>query len=377
MVIMNARLLALAAQWLVIAPSAALAFQVVPLSNNATDDWGAAVSGSKVVWQGCVGSTDFACFGGHYEVFFWDGSFPIAPIQITNTGGGHVAISGSNVVFLGSDGGADGEVFFWDGSFPVAPIQITNNDLREGFPAISGSSVTWQGCDVPDPTGACNPGDFEIYYWDGSFPIVPVQVADNILNDTMPANSGSRIVWVAKQDSPGGPVEIYSWDGGAISQLTNYGDSLARWPDIWGSTAVWKGPLADGASLLLWNGVFPVATNPIPGSTSGDFPAISGSRVVWKQGPLFNTNIYLWDGQTITNVSNNTGFENARPDLSDAMVVWEGCAVHSYSGACLTDREIYMAAIPASPGVPSLSWIGGALLTASIVAAAMSQRRRS
>jgi hypothetical protein len=365
------------ATMLLIAP-AALAFDVVPLTNNDRADSSPAVSGSKVVWQGCVGSTDFACSGGHNEVFYWDGTTPVTPIQVTTTGGGQVAISGSNVVYVGSDGGTDGELFLWDGSFPINPIQITHNDRREIFPAVSGSSVAWSECDVPDPTGACNPGDWEIYFWDGSFPIVPVRVTDNDLNDTMPAISGSKIVWVATEDQPGRPVDIYSWDGATVTRLTNYGDNLARWPDIWGSAAVWKGALAEGGNLLLWFGAFPVVPQTIPGSASANFPAISGARVAWTQGPFLDTNVFVWDGQTIANVSNNTGFDNRNVDLSDSRVVWDGCAVEPYFGSCLTDREIYTAALPASPSVPSLSWTGGALLTASILTAAMlSSRRRS
>jgi beta propeller repeat protein len=40
--------------------------------------------------------------------------------------------------------------YFWDGAFPIVPTQITNNSTSGSFPVISGSNIVWQGTDGSD-----------------------------------------------------------------------------------------------------------------------------------------------------------------------------------------------------------------------------------
>ena len=190
---MKEAVLALAAAWLVIEPSAAVAFDIVQITNNSTTDGNPAISGSNVVWTQCDGSTHFACSGGDLEIYFWDGSFPIVPIQITNNSGhdSSPAISGSNVVWQSWDGN-DYEIYLWDGSFPIVPIQITNNSKADHLPVISGSNMAWRQCDVDD-ISQCDGGDTEIYFWDG---IITTNVSNNSSNhEEFPDISGSIVVW--------------------------------------------------------------------------------------------------------------------------------------------------------------------------------------
>lgn len=55
-------------------------------------------------------------------------------------------ISGSNVVWCGSDGN-DLEIFFWEGS---TIKQLTDNEFDDYCPAVSSSNVVWCGSDGRD-----------------------------------------------------------------------------------------------------------------------------------------------------------------------------------------------------------------------------------
>ena len=63
--------------------SASAAFDVTQITNNSTDDTQVAISGSNVVWRGCDGGTLPNCTGGDYEIYLWDGA---TTTQITNNG---------------------------------------------------------------------------------------------------------------------------------------------------------------------------------------------------------------------------------------------------------------------------------------------------
>jgi hypothetical protein len=311
--------------------------------------------------------------GGDQEIYFWDGSFPIVPIQITNNSehDGSAAISGSNVVWLSWDGN-DLEVYFWDGSFPIVPIQITNNSTADKYPAISGSNVVWSQCD--DDVGfQCPVGDYEIYFWDGSFPIVPIQVTNNSINDTNPAISGSKVVWEGSEDVvPVTATNLYFWDGSfPITPIQVTDNSTLDWrPDISGSTVVWVGWLDGRSEILRWDGSFPIVPTAITDDVRGEWaPAISGSNVVWEYHPVDDYEIYFWDGVTTTNVSNNRHSHDEYPDISGSTVVWEACVWDSYVG-CVEDDEIYLTTVP-EPSFPLL--MGSGL----IGLAALNQRRKN
>jgi beta propeller repeat protein len=133
---------ALAAFCFLILSSPAAAFEIIQITNNSTYDAHPAVSGSNVVWWGCDGGTPGTyCTGGDYEIYLYNGS---TTTQITNNSldDEYPAISGSNVVWEHRDGN-DGEIYLWDG---VTTTQITNNDTWDAGPAISGSNVVWSGC---------------------------------------------------------------------------------------------------------------------------------------------------------------------------------------------------------------------------------------
>jgi hypothetical protein len=355
---------ALVASWLLVSSPAAGAFDVIQITDNGTEDAYPAISGSNVVWHGCDGSSHYTCLGGDWEIYLWDG---VTTTQITDnsTGDGRPDISGSNVVWMGSDGN-DQEIYFWDGSLPIVPVQITDNSNHDAYPAISGSNVVWQMCDVAGDDSQCNAGDTEIYFWDGSFPVVPIQITANSINDRLPAISGSNVVWEGYEDvTPVTAIDIYFWDGSfpiTPVQITD-NDTLDWRPDISGSTVVWVGRLDGQSGILRWDGSFPVVPSAVSVG-SGEFaPAISGSNVAWRQGSLGSAEIYFSNGVTTTNVSNWGGAPDEYPDISGSNVVWQRCVWDDYWG-CVQDNEIYMTTV--TPLVPSMS-LGGIALLAGLV----------
>ena len=273
-------ILALAASWLLVFSSAADAFDVVQITDNSTEDRNPAISGSNVVWARCDGSTHFACLGG------------------------------------------DQEIYFWDGSFPIVPIQITNNSINDTNPAISGSKVVWVSYEDIVPITAT-----DLYFWDGSFPITPIHIAHN------------------------DPPVVFS-------------------PDISGSTVVWNSLVDDASEIFRWDGSFPIVPTVITDNDRGEgSPAISDSNVVWEHHGEYDYEIYFWDGVTTTNVSNNGHNHDEFPDISGSTVVWEGCVWDSYVG-CVEDDEIYLTTVP-EPSFPLL--MGSGL----IGLAALNQRRKN
>jgi hypothetical protein len=64
---------ALVSSWLVILSSTASALDVIQITDNSVHDLVPAISGSNVVWYGCEGGTGWNCSGGDFEIYLWDG----------------------------------------------------------------------------------------------------------------------------------------------------------------------------------------------------------------------------------------------------------------------------------------------------------------
>jgi beta propeller repeat protein len=99
------------------------------------------------------------------------------------------------------------------GASATASEGITTQLTDGQGPAISGSNVVWEGWDG---------SDYEIFFWDGG---TITQLTDNSTTDWFPAISGSNVVW---QGYDGSDTEIYLWDGATTTQLTNNSEAGAR-----------------------------------------------------------------------------------------------------------------------------------------------------
>jgi hypothetical protein len=348
---------------LVALPGMADAFDAIQITNNDVYDVYPDVSGSNVVWMQCEGATDPGCSGGAFRIYHWDGS-TISEIPTSGTEAGFPAISGSNVVYGGFDG-STGQIYLWDGT---TTTQITNDGDYDHRPAISGSNVVWLSCDG-DAHWSCSNGDWEIYYWDGSFPIVPVRVTDNDTDDEFVDVSGSMVVWDARDGSIDDDYEIYRWDGATTTQITD-NSTDERYPRISGSNVVWTrcefdslGYCSGDLPIYLWDGS--TTSLVTDDDSSGVFPAISGSNVVWTgcgKDPCLSYEIALRSGMTIRQITNNT-VRDVHSRISGLTVVWEGCDDAQGPGCQFGDSEIYITTLSEPvPGLPAAA----ILLTAGL-----------
>ena len=342
---------ALVVFWLLFFSSVGRAFDAIQITDNSTHDMYPAISGSNVVWMGCDGGSGTTCDGGDWEIYFWDGA-TTTQVTFNDRDDKYPSISGSNVVWTAPDG-PDDDVFLWDGS---TITQITDNSSSEHRPEISGSSVVWYA----------SYGDFidgyEVYLWDG-FHAVPI--THNDIDDVSPSISGSNVAW-AHCDGVSypsclndGDLEIYLWDGASATQITdNSVDD--RHPAISGSNVAWEravGALGgrgaqiyarvDGATIQVTDGSYDYA------------PAISGSNVVWYGSDGTNkSEIYLWTAGTTVPITDNS-VSDMYPAISGANVVWMRDDGNDY--------EIYMSTFTTPVPVPSISFGGLALLAGLVI----------
>lgn len=286
------------------------AYVITQITNNSCDDWDPAISGSNVVWEGCVPN----------DIYFWDGA-TTTNISNSSTEDNAPDISGSNVVWSGR--GADKGIHLWDGVTTTIISNGTSESHLDNSAAISGSNVVWRGWD----------GDSsEIFFWDS---VTTTQITEPDYKSP-PAISGSNVVWSNDWD-------IFLWGGVTTTQITSSDNTFDQTPDISGSNVVWQG--CDGGQgnplecepgdydIYLWDGV--TITNISNNDTYDSNPAISGSYVVWEGYYDNLRTIYFWNGFSSRPINGAIGI---KPDISGLNVVWIG-----YDG---NDREIYMTTIP-------------------------------
>jgi len=223
-------------------------------------------------------------------------------------------ISGSNIVWYGSDG-TDNEIYLYDGT---STIQITDNTLDDSNPEISANNIVWT---AKDP--AVEDSDNEIYFYNGTS---TSQLTDNTVDDSSPKISGNNVVWTGND---GSDSEIYLFDG---TNTTNISDNTSddAVPEISGNNVVWEGSDGQDAEIYYYNGS---STINLSDNTSDDLlPKISGTNVVWLNSGI-TSEIYFFDGTSISNISNNTT-DDSEYQISENQVVWS-----NHDG---NDNEIYL-----------------------------------
>jgi serralysin len=287
---------------------AASGWTITQLTNNDTDDYAPAISGTNVVWQGWDGSHSqiYSNFAGQLT----NGSFnSFEP-----------AVSGANVVWSNQYGR-----IYSNFAGELSDYSTTFDNV---LPAISGTNVVWAGT-----TRAGNLNEI--------FSNFAGRLTNNTTIDWFPAVSGTNVVWVG---SDGFHSQIYSNFAG---QLTNDATDN-EFPAISGTNVVWRKGLdaGGGADWEIWSNFAGQLTN---NSTDDTLPDISGTNVVW-----------LDHGRIATNFTDQLYVQTwgAGLAISGMNVVWTGTDGH--------DSEIYMAtydntSIPA-PGAALLACVGAGLI---------------
>jgi len=195
---------------------------VKQLTDNDYFDFYAQIDGSNVVW----------C--GNDRVLLYDGTSIRQLSDSSSYGNQDVQISGSYVVWEGSDGD-DEEILLYDGT---GPRNLSNNDrtmLSDGtdtLPDVSGSNVVWAGMREVPQAGLSG---YHVSLYDGTATRI-LSLATGYTG-FRPKVSGSNVVWEAWD---GHDEEVLVWDGSSAVRLTD-NDYTDRYPQISGSNIVWQG----------------------------------------------------------------------------------------------------------------------------------------
>ncbi len=231
---------------------------------------------------------------------------------------GSPAISGTNVVWIGTDGYICSN-FAWQ------------SPTKGGSPAISGINVVWRTTDGR-------------IYGSGGELSTGTDNAD-------PAISDGKVVWQGYSDAYHG--QIYCNFGGSLTNYSNSGGPRsALRPDISGTSVVWEGWTDASHSQIYSNG---------GDSWSGPYaynlyPAISGSKVIWISTNN-GTNAVLYSNFFAGPLS-DPGMECVSAAISEMNVVWLGSdnQLHTNFGGVVPIGDLN-AGYPAISGT-NVVWLG-------------------
>ncbi len=274
------------------------ALPTLQLTDNATSDRSARISGTNVVW---VNGTDTA-----QEIMLYDG---VSTVRLTNnsTWDNGPVVDGNAVFWMGHDGN-DYEIYrYEDGT----TSQITSNTVLDQAPSAVGGLVAWQRY---NPT-------LDLFYYDGT-------VERNATNTpsgstcSQPALSSTHAAW-SERVSTATNFDLYTLNlaTGVETRVTNTTWVTESVVCMQGSNIVYQAHDGTTTRLYLYNGSSSrlIANSYYTASIFGDRIAYSvnlGSN---------NYEIYVYDiaTWTSTRITNNST-SDIGPLLTDSMVVWRG-----------------------------------------------------
>lgn len=218
----------------------------------------------------------------------------------------------------------------YDGSEIITIFDITDlPDAGLSAPNISNGGVVWReynGSDVQT-----------IYLWDG----LNARIIDSYVNEGHPyvvepywgyppsihcLNPTIDNGRVAYPKWDGHDYEIYVWQNGNVTQITNNDlDDLE--PSINGDLVAfvtWNRNVSQSQDILVWNGELfsPVGLS----STDDQDPDTDGERIVfcaWNTEPNKKFDIYVWDKDILMNVSQKDG-SDYEPQIDGTLIAWHG-----------------------------------------------------
>ena len=274
------------------------ALPVMQLTDNATSDRSARISGTNIVW---VNGSDTA-----QEIMLYDG---VSTVRLTNNGmwdNGPV-VDGNAVFWMGHDGN-DYEIYrYADGS----TTRITDNTVLDQAPSAVGGLVAWQRYSP----------NLDLFYYDGTVE----RNATNIPSGStciQPALSSTHAAW-SERVSTADNFDLYTLNlaTGVETRVTNTAWVTESVVCMQGSNIVYQAVDGTTTRLYLYNGSSSrlIANSYYTASIFGDRIAYSvnlGSN---------NYEIYVYDIATwaSTRITNNSTTDIG-PLLTDSMVVWRG-----------------------------------------------------
>ncbi|MFC1954471.1 PKD domain-containing protein [Chloroflexota bacterium] len=118
----------------------------------------------------------------------------------------HPKIDNRQIVWQGYDNyGHDYDIYFWDGEYPIEVRQLTDNNYHEENPEIDNGQVTWQGYDG---------NDWEIFFWDSS----------ELINQSPKADAGIDQVIILGESVVFNGSGSFDTDGTITSYEWSFGD---------------------------------------------------------------------------------------------------------------------------------------------------------
>jgi serralysin len=291
--------------------------ETVQLTDNDKYNLDPMVSGGTVVWTQAEGDSDTGPAGKDLMYYNGNGIINLSTfISLPYTEEQAPVIDNGRVVWESGAWGSPGsfEIYSYDGT---TFSQITNNSFADFNPQISGSNIVWYGWDG---------SSYEIYRLQGDA-IVPV--TDNARTDQYPKISGQSIAW---EQYDGHTWQLMFNDGVTTTQLKT--DSNDLWTyKLDGSTVAWtQEHNGYDRDLFVFDG------NQVRQLTNDAFKMdyagfnVSGGRVAWSNPDGDSTDeIFLWDGATTLQLTENNGYTNGSPLISEDLVAWLGYdgAIHS------------------------------------------------
>ncbi len=187
---------------------------------NLFEDVGPKVDKGRVVWYSTTNNEVYLYDGKAYVPGVDNGVVLLDDNAIVKR---HPCIEGKMIAWLGQDAGTWG-IYLHDG-VATTKISTTEASTTNGLPRISRQCLVW--------TGAGNGGQQDVYLWDKG---VVTQVTDTPEEELFPVNFGRKVAWVV---SDGNDYEIM-YDNGKdiIAQLSNnatidHGQQISAKAVVW------------------------------------------------------------------------------------------------------------------------------------------------
>lgn len=245
------------------------------------------------------------------------------------------------VYWIEQQANADYAIMRWDGTQTLVLFADSSEkaDLQ-----VSDGRLTW----------AQHPGNAQdIYFWDGTFPFVPLRITDDACADTDPTISGMRLAWLNWR-CPGG-TDLHYFDVGAWDHQSpivptvafqSTSSTRAKSADVDGTNVIYDRDASPGGTpdpILLWDGITS-STQLIAAPNNGDHdPTISGNHGTWAR----DDGIDFWDGASIVPLSQDEN--DLAPLVSGSLVAWTRVNADASSDVYYWDGSEWNSQVPVSP----------------------------
>jgi hypothetical protein len=246
---------------------------------------------------------------GYYDVMLWDGrTVRLLSRSVERQDNPHT--DGKWVVWEHDVDGADSDIFLWDGKETRAILLNVFDDLA---PKVSGGRVVWYSTN-----------NNEVYLYDGKKYVPGVDNGVVLLDDSAvskqnPCIEGGLIAWRG-QDA--GVWGIYLHDGVATTKIsTSAATAVSGMPRISRKCIVWTA-VGNGGNqdVFLWDkGVVTQVTN-----TPADeaMPVNYGRKVAWVVDDGNDYEVMYFNGKDLTaQLSNNATIDHGQ-QINGKAVVW-------------------------------------------------------